>query len=223
MLDSVKRSSVGACLLLAAISISAPLRAQDIGVAAHVGTMGLGGDVAVMVLDKLGARASLNYFPFDINFEASDIDYSFDLPSPQFLLLADFYPAGQFRLSGGLMISATNFGGTAELAESVEIGNTTYTPAQIGTLTATLATRDVSPYIGIGVGNPTAKRIGFFLDLGVAFHGNPEVSAEADGPVASLSSFQADLDEEVEEIQDDVENIIIYPVLSIGLSFALGL
>jgi len=212
---------VRASALAAAVSITAPAHGQDVGVAAHVGTLGLGADAALSLRDDLSLRASANFFPFDVNFDASDIDYDLDLPSPQFLLLADFYPAGQFRLSGGLMISASDFDLTAKLDGPVEIGETTYTPAEIGSLTGTLSTWDVAPYVGIGFGNPTASRVGFFLDLGVAFHGNPDVSARADGPVASLPGFQQDLDAEVAEIQDDVENIIVYPVLSVGISFGL--
>lgn len=209
--------------LVATSLVASPAPAQELGAAAHVGTLGLGADVAVSVHDNVGLRASFNYFPFDINFEVAGIDYSVDLPSPQFMLLADFYPTGQFRLSGGLLISSTDFDVTGELQQAVDIGNTTYTAAEVGNLTGTFATRDVSPYIGIGLGNPVASRIGFFLDLGVAFHGNPEVSAQADGPVASQPGFQQDLDAEVQELQDDVDNIIVYPVLSLGISFRLGL
>lgn len=209
------------CALSAALLIAAPVRAQDVGAAAHVGTLGLGADVAVSLRDNLSLRAGANFFPFDINFDESDVDYDLGLPSPQFLLLADLYPIGGFHVSGGLMISTSDFDLTADLNEPVEIGENTYTPAEIGNLTGTLATRDVSPYIGIGFGKPAASRIGFVFDLGVAFHGEPEVSATADGPVASVPGFQQDLDAEVAEIQDDVEDIIVYPVLSLGISIGL--
>jgi hypothetical protein len=209
------------CALGAALFLAPPVHAQGVGASAHAGTLGLGADVAVSVSDELSLRAGANFFPFDINFDESDVDYDLDLPSPQFLLLADFYPIGGFHVSGGIMVSTSDFDLTAELSEPVEIGETTYTPAEIGNLTGRLATRDVSPYVGIGFGNAAASRIGFVFDLGVAFHGEPRVSATADGPVASLPGFQQDLDAEIAEIQEDVENIIVYPVLSLGISIGL--
>ncbi len=64
--------------------------------------------------------------------------------------------------------------------------------------------------------------LGFFLDLGVALHGTPEVSAMADGPVALLPGFQDDLDQEVRNLQEDLDPFIVYPILSVGVSFRLG-
>lgn len=222
MRKRAKPDIAGISVLIAAISIAGPAMAQNLGVAAHVGTLGLGADVAVSVAPKVSVRASANFFPFDIDFESSGIDYAVDWPSPRFLLLGDFYPVGGLRLSGGLLIGSADYTVTGELAEAVEFGGTTYTPEEVGTLTGTLATQTVSPYLGIGFGNPAARRVGFFLDLGVAFHGSPEASAEADGPVTALPGFQQDLDAEVQQVQEDVEDITVYPVLSIGVSFRLG-
>jgi len=222
MPDTMKRTMALPGAVIAAALLVAPVHAQDAGLAIHAGSMGVGVDAAVMVHSKVGLRAGANYFPFDINFNSSGIDYSLDLPSPQFLLVADLYPTGGFRVSGGLMISTSSFDLTGELDGPVDIGGTSYTPAEVGNLTGTLETRDVSPYIGLGFGNPATSRVGFFLELGVAFHGNPDPSATADGPIAALPGFQQDLDQEVQEIRDDVENFVVYPVLSIGVSIGLG-
>lgn len=222
MSRSPKRNLAPVCALAAAATVFSAARGQDLGLTAHMGTLGLGADVFMSVQPGLGLRASLNYFPFDIRFEADSIDYSLELPSPQLLLVADFYPAGQFRLSGGVMIGPTDFEVTGELVEPRVIGNTVYSPAEVGIITGTVDTHDISPYIGIGFGNPAANRISFFFDLGVAFHGNPQASAAADGPIASSPGFRHDLDTEVQDIQDDIENIIVYPVLSLGFSIRLG-
>jgi hypothetical protein len=218
----VKHNTVRLGAVIAALSLATPVSAQDVGLAFHVGSLGLGADVAVAIHPNVGLRAGGNFFPFGINFTTSGIDYSLDLPSPQFMLLADLYPAGSFRVSAGLMISSANFDLTGELDGLVNIGGSTYTPAEVGNLTGTLETRDVSPYIGIGFGNPASGRVGFFLDLGVAFRGNPQASATVDGPISAAPGFQQDLDREIQDIQDDVENIIVYPVLSIGISIGLG-
>jgi hypothetical protein len=207
---------------LVAALLSRPALAQDLDVAVHVGTLGLGADLIAAVQSNLGLRASFNYIPFDVSAEEQGVDYTLDLPTPQFLFVADFYPVNAFRLTGGVMVSAGDIEATGRPVEPVEIGNTTYSPAEVGTLTGRIETRTVSPYIGIGFGNSGGSRAAFFADLGVAFHGNPELSAEASGPVASLPGFQQDLDSEVQDVQDDIENVVVYPVFSVGISIRLG-
>ena len=218
----VKHHAIRLGAVIAALSMAAPASAQDLGLAVHGGSLGLGADVADAFNQSVGFRAGGNFFPFGINFTASDVNYSLDLPSPQFMVLADLYPTGSFRVSAGVMISSAKFELTGQLDGPVNIGGSSYTPAEVGNLTGTLETRDVSPYLGIGFGNPAFGRVGFFLDLGVAFHGNPQASAAVDGPIAAAPGFQQDLDLEIQEIQDDVESITIYPVLSVGISIGFG-
>lgn len=218
----VKHHTIRLGAVIAALSLAAPASAQDLGIAVHGGSLGLGADVAVALNPTVGFRAGGNFFPFGVNFTASDVNYNLDLPSPQFMVLADLYPAGSFRLSAGVMISSANFELTGQLDGPVNIGGTSYTPAEVGNLTGSLETRDVSPYIGIGFGNPVSNRVGFFLDLGVAFHGNPQASVTVDGPISAAPGFQQDLDREIQDIQDDVESITVYPVLSVGFSIGFG-
>jgi len=223
MPDSMNRTRLSILILGAATLVAAPVQGQrNLDLAFHIGSMGLGADLSLPVARDVGLRASLNYIPFDISIDEDTLEYSFEPSTPQVLLLADFYPIGRFRLSGGVMISAGDLEGRAELSQPIEIGNNVYTPAEVGTVTGKIRTRTVSPYIGIGFGNPTGSRLAFFMDLGVAFHGNPELSAEANGPISSLPGFQQDLDAEVRDIQRDIDDVVVYPVLSLGISIGLG-
>ncbi len=208
-------------LLLASIWAS-PTHAQDVGFSLHVGSLGIGADLAVAVNDNLSLRAGGNVFPFDINITESDIRYTLDLRSPSFLTVIDLSPGGAFRVSGGLLIATRDFTIDAELAEPVDIGGTLYQPSDIGSLTGVLDTRDVAPYVGIGFGSPRGGGVRLFLDLGVALHGSPEVSAVASGPIASDPQFQQDLQQEVDDLQDSLSSFRVYPVLSIGLMIGVG-
>ena len=191
-------------------------------VAFHVGTTGLGADFAIGVHKNLGFRAGGSFFPLDFNITSSDIDYSLSFASPQFLLAVDVYPAGTFRFTGGLLFQQDDFDISATPAEPVEIGDVEYQPDQIGSLMGTLDTRAVSPYLGLGFGSPNKRGVGFFLDLGVAFHGEPVVSVTANGPIATVPQFQQDLAEEVAEIQDDVSKFTVLPVVRLGLMIGFG-
>ncbi len=208
----------GICLLVASV----PLSGQGIGVAAHAGTLGLGVDVAVSAGSRIGFRVGGNVFPSNIDLTADDLEYSVDLPSPQFTALIDLYLVGGFRVSGGLFASSDDVNLEGTLTQNVEIGNSTYTPAEIGTLTGTVVNNDTGPYLGIGFGNPASSRIGFFLDLGIAFQGKPVVTLGADGPVQFLPGFQADLEAERLAAEEDLEPFQYYPVLSVGFSIKLA-
>lgn len=198
------------------------VQAQQAGLAFHVGTTGLGADLSVLVAPRVAIRAGASVFPFDLSITASDVEYTISPPSPQFLAVLDLSPGGAFRVSAGMLIASRDFEIDAKLTQPVEIGGTFYRPDQIGSLTGTFDTRGVSPYLGIGFGMPARSRVSFFLDLGVAFHGTPRVSASADGPVASLPQFQQDLDREVENIQNDVDPFKVFPIVSVGVVVGLG-
>ncbi len=192
----------------------------QIGIAPHISTMGVGVDVAAAAHPRVNLRGGANVFPIDFDVEASDVDLSINFPSPTFTLLVDLFPAGGFRLTGGILISPNDFSGEARVTQSVEIGNNFYSASEIGSLTASIVTRDIAPYIGIGVGNVASRGAGFFFDLGLAFKGSPEVQYTATGPIASTPEFQADLNLESQDVEEDsfIEIFAYYPVISLGFS-----
>ncbi len=208
------------CLsIVAAIAVSpSPAHAQDVGIAFHVGTLGVGADIATAFGSHVGLRSGFNFLPADIDATISDVPYQIDFASPTFTLVLDLYLVGQLRLSGGGLFSPDDIVLRGESAGTVDINGTSYPASQVGALDGTLVTNEVSPYAGIGFGNPGRGKFGFFLDLGVAFHGTPVFTLEADGPLSSDPQFQANLAAEQQSIQDDLTNIIIYPVATIGFS-----
>lgn len=211
----------GLCGLLALGAPSSRAWGQGVGIAPHVGTLGVGADLAVAPVDRVSFRAGGNFFPFDIDITASDIDFTIDLPSPQFTALLDLFLAGSFRLSGGLLFSGDDVSLDANFTGTIDIGNTTYTAADVGTLTGVIVNDDVAPYAGIGVGKVAGGGVGFLLDLGVVFQGDPRVELAANGPIASDPSFRADLETERRDIEDDVELFRYYPVITLGFSVGL--
>jgi hypothetical protein len=218
--EAMQRAIRLSTLLLFAI---APAATAQVGVAAHAGTMGLGADVAVSLTSRLGLRAGANIMPYTPKFTADDVDYEFNFPSPQFTAIADLFLVGGLRLSGGVRISTEDISLSGQLTSSVDIGNATYTPTEVGTLTGAVVTKEVAPYLGIGFGNVARSRIGFFADIGVALHGTPEVTLTAsEGSLASDPTFQDDLAREAQSFQDDIDWFTFYPVLSLGISFGFG-
>jgi hypothetical protein len=204
-------------VLLATTTFPGSLHAQGgIGVAGHVGTLGVGVDVAVAAAPKIGLRAGANIMPLEIDGTFSDVDFTVELQTPQFMALVDLYPAGGFRLSGGLRYSSSNIVLTGDVTQTVDLGGTSYS---LDSLAGTIVTPDIAPYVGIGFGNPAASRFGFFLDLGVAYQGEPELDLEAFGNATTLPGFDADLQAETVEVEDALKKYFkFYPVISLGFS-----
>ena len=208
------------CALVAAASHPVHSQAQTrAGIVAHAGTMGLGADVAISPAPKVGLRAGGNFMPVEPSFTVSDIDFTLALQSPQFTAMVDLYPVGGFRLSGGLRYTSSNIELTGDYTGTIDIGGTTYSGTQVGTLTGVIEVRDLAPYVGIGFGNPTGSKLGFFFELGAAYQGAPTVTLHASGTAASLPAFQADLAQERQDIEDDLGVYFkFYPVLTLGFS-----
>jgi hypothetical protein len=211
--------SVCCFLIIIVFAITTPpelLVAQGgFGVAGHVGTMGVGVDVAVTAAPKIGLRAGGNIMAIEDNLTYSGVEFTAELQSPQFTAMVDLYPAGGFRLSGGLRYSNSNIVLTA-VSRSVDLGGTNYT---LDSLVGTIVTPDISPYVGIGFGNPAARKLGFFLDLGVAYQGEPEFQLDAFGSATTLPGFDTDLEQERQDIEDSLGMYFkFYPVISVGFS-----
>jgi hypothetical protein len=205
--------------------IAAPnLFAENTGVAisAKAGTLGVGLEGIVSIIPQFNARVGANTFSYSYDGTESDIKYDIDLKLLTFAGLVDWFPFNNgFRVSAGAMINKNKLDLEATSSASYDIGGTTYTAAQVGTLTSKLDFKNLAPYVGIGFGNPfgSDSNWSFSLDLGVMFQGSPDLSVETTGTLANNAAFQANLAKEKQELEDDLDKAKYYPVIAIGISY----
>ena len=104
---------------------------------------------------------------------------------------------------------------------SYDIGDTTYTASEVGTLTGNVEFNSFAPYVGIDFGNSVtkSKEFGFMFDLGIAYQGSPDVSLSATGTLSNNATFKEELRKEEKALQDDLDNFTIYPVISLGVTY----
>lgn len=210
--------------LLLAVCMTQLLWADTGGLAisGRTGTLGFGADLTANVLSDVNCRFGFTWLDLDLDGEVSDVDYDFDLDMLTFPLLVDWYPFdNNFHVSGGIIVNDTDVDLDGQLDGTLTIGDTVYTGAEIGTLSGDLSFNNIAPYIGIGWGNAFGKdkRWGFLSDFGVAFIGSPDVSLSATGTLASDPGFLPDLAREEDEVEDDISDFKIYPVLTLSLFF----
>lgn len=188
----------------------------QVSVALKAGTVGVGGDVAYALTDQLTLRAGLGLLPVGYDGTFDDQEYRIEPPGRYLTLGADLHLLGPLRLIGGLLHRSEPVHFEADLEGSVEIGDQTFTSE--GSLEGEIESASVAPYVGFGLGRSVGRGLGVYLDVAVAFTGDPDLTLEASGPITQEPGFQTELEREQALAQEDLDSYYRYwPVLSIGV------
>jgi hypothetical protein len=205
---------------------SVPAHAARAGLTVKGGTLGIGADVTASLAPRLNVRGNFNVFKYSFSGTQSEVRYDVDIKLRSFAVLLDLHPVPRsgFRLSGGVLFNKNRLDMVSDqLTGTYTIGSKVYTVGQVGTLNGEGQFKTGAPYLSIGWGNATGRRVGFAFDLGVAFQGSPDVSLRATGPIANDSNFLAEMNQEVQSVRDDLPKAFnYYPVFSLGITFKLG-
>lgn len=227
-LPSAARSSLqGAALgaVAAAFCAVAPALGQDSRAGQNafglkVGALGLGLEYSRAFGDRLAVRGAL--YGAEIGFDGDEggIEYESDLIWDSYSIGVDFHPGrGPFRLSGGFLKNDNRIEASSTPVASEEIGNSSYSAAQIGTLNGLVTFDDSATFGGVGWDWSRDGGFGMSLDLGVVNQGSPVASLRATGSAASNPAFQQDLEREELQIEEDLEDLDLVPYLSLGFVF----
>ncbi|MGD8319240.1 MAG: hypothetical protein PVJ02_02260 [Gemmatimonadota bacterium] len=221
--------ALGASALLA---LPGPLAAQGFGVAGRVGTLGIGVEGALGLADRVVLRGGIGLMPLELdatNFwdPGQDVNAKVKLPGTWYNIGADLYLGGSFRVGAGMLYKPDNPTLTGTLAQgaTIEIGGQEYTSADLSKVSGALDSGKSAPYLLVGFGKHTSTGIGLFVDLGVAFLGDPNITLAAEGnsEVINTPEFQQRLREEEQNIESDVGAYLKYwPILDIGVRFGIG-
>lgn len=190
---------------------------------ALAGTTGFGADLSWRLHERLGVTAQYaGGLSWDGDYESDDVNYDGDLDIAAGALKLDYYPfAGRFYLSAGVMLPnmEADIRGHAREGASFELNGQEYSASEIGTLNGKLTIADsVQPYLGLGWRSSHRSGFGFFSELGVMAT-DVEVSLSASGAAAESDQLQSDLREEERQLQDDAEELSVYPIAVFGVSY----
>jgi hypothetical protein len=194
---------------------------SDIGISLRAGTLGGGIELSKLLVSHVGIRVGANYFSLNRDsLNNKDISYDAKLKMQSFSALLDLYPSprGSFHLSAGLVTDPLKITGTGQpTGGSFKINGHTYTPAQVGTLTAEAKFKSALPYVGLGFGTAASKHggVSFVFDLGAAI-GKPAVTLTSTG-AATNATLQSDLTAQTASAQTTADKLKAYPVLALGL------
>lgn len=183
-------------------------------VAPRISTLGAGLEVAKGFTSNFGVRAGFNYFSYAYDATESDVSYDLELELKSFAMFADWHPfKGAFRLSGGLIINGNGLTGNSKPTAPVNIGGADYT---VNSIDLDISYNTLAPYVGLGWDTTFGDNDnwGFAFDLGLIYSGSPVAAITTDAIVP-----KADVEKEEEELQNDLDTLKWWPVISAGLVY----
>jgi hypothetical protein len=186
------------------------------GLAVTGGTLGIGPELSVGLGQNIGLRGSATFLNVSGSYSSSDLDYDGHVKLKNWGAMVDIFPTGGgFHISGGVRFNQNRANMTATPTSSVTIGNTTYSPAQIGTITGEADVPDTAPTLTIGY-RKRSKGLSLGIEAGAMFQGSARIS-QFKSSTGLIS--QTDLDAERDSLQSDVNKYKVYPVLQLSLGF----
>lgn len=208
---------IGVCALLHTTNAAA--EGPSLGI--NAGSLGAGANIGWAVSERINLRLGANQLNYDFKQTIDQIEYDNELALKNVSLLLDWHPfKGVFYVSTGVVNNRNALNLKATPNQSVQIGDTVYTPSQVGELTGKVAFKKYAPYLGIGFGKrPATKGFGANLDIGVMYQGEPEVSLNASGSFANDPTFRAELAKEQARAQEDISSYRYYPVVNLSLMY----
>ena len=130
------------------------------------------------------------------------------------------FPLSPFRLTGGLYSNGNEFNAVSgDNGAIILIGGDPYPAAAVGTVSANAAFDSTSPYFGVGFDFTLLGKVGMNLDFGVLWQGSPQISMATDGLLSGDPTFEASLDAERAELENELGDYKAWPVVSLGFVF----
>lgn len=221
---------IGIAAVIAVAASSVPTaRAAETGAGLRIGTLGAGVDFDIALVDKVNLRVGYSAYNIHRNVEQTDVTYDGKLKLSNPAVTVDWFPFDSgFRASLGAVGSGTRVDATGMPNSSAQyvINGVTYTAAQLTSLTGRFRFGNtVSPYMGIGWGNPvkSGQNLTFLVDVGVVYGGTPDVALNANCastvPTTICSQLARDIEAERQKLVDQLTAIKWYPVISLGMGY----
>ena len=153
-------------------------------------------------------------------FLEAGVSYDAELGLDTVYATANFrFPLSPMRFTAGAFSNGNELTLTSRETGTIQIGGTVYPGDAVGTVRSVTSFASTAPYAGVGFDFEVLDKIGLNLDFGVLWQGDPEVTASADGILGSDPLFLAELEQERQELEAEMEDYKAWPVVSIGFTY----
>jgi hypothetical protein len=200
-------------------------------------TLGAGAEIATPLTRSINLRSGINVFSFAYPFTIDGVNYNsvFHYKSSQSTL--DWFPLhGRFHISPGILYSRNTLTANASVGpgQGFELGDQPFTNTVDDPLTGTMSVvypHKYSPLLLAGFGNilpRTGRHLSMPIEFGVAYTGAPTINVNLNGTActtegcvsfANNAEAQASLKQEVQNLNEDLKRLPVYPILSLGFAY----
>ena len=211
--------------VISSLLIAGNSNAGDADVSA--GSTGLGLHASIPFDTDINLRFGVNYMKLSTIMKDTDADTNVNITLNTLDALVDWFPLKSgFHVTGGLVYNGNKIDTVTQL-NGVTYKGSTFSPlsGKLGQVDGNFKVGNIiSPYIGIGWGSVRARTTGwgFTSDIGLLFHGKPQVTLKSTGCTADTATCTLVAikvaDEEV-RLNDEYSSKIVYPVARVGLSY----
>lgn len=195
--------------------------AQSVEVGGRVSTLGWGAEVGANVDPHWRVRGLVNGWDHDHHNTSGNIRYNGKIKLASAGVQLDYRPQenGSFYVTAGLYSNSNKVNERATPTQNTQIGSVTYTPAEIGTITAKGHFEHSAPYLGLGWDFPTAGPVSVNLEAGAYFQGHAHVDMTSNGTLSSDPAYQTELNKERQDLQRDLNKGRTWPVVALGVRY----
>jgi hypothetical protein len=212
-----------------------------VGVQIKAGFAGIGIDVATPLAQHFNLRASGSFVPFNAGYYIDGLTLDGQVRFRSATASLDWYPFHNgFRMSPGVTLyNGNSLNGTLSVpgGQSFDLGDGTYTSSPtdpvhgVGSMSFG---RRTAPSFTVGWGNMIPRSGGRFsmpFEVGFQYIGAPKINFKLMGTacdnqgcdsIATDPGTQADLQQELTDINNQITPLRFYPIISIGLAWAFG-
>ncbi len=217
MNNSALKAALAAFALIACSNASA-----DFGVGVKAGTLGLGVEGRWSPIELIDFRVGMNAYDYDTDESTAGIEYDATLALDSYYVTGNInFPLSPLRLTAGAFANNNEAQVTSQDTggQDIVLGGVTFPADVVGTLSGAATFDDFAPYVGVGFDFEPFDKFGLNLDFGVLWQGEPRVALGADGTGAGLAPFEAALELERQELEDDLSDYKAWPVISLAFIY----
>ena len=194
----------------------------DFGVGVKAGTLGLGVEGRWDPVPIFDVRVGMNTYDYDTDESTAGIDYDAELALDSYYVTGNInFPLSPLRLTAGAFANNNEVNVVSQDTggQDIELGGVTFPADVVGTLTGSASFDDFAPYVGVGFDFEPFDKFGLNLDIGLLWQGEPRIGLSADGTGSGLAPFEAALEVERQELEDDLSDYKAWPVISLAFVY----
>ncbi len=211
---------------------------SKVGVAVHVSSLGIGGDVAVRLSERANLRAGMDTFSLTRDFNDNDITYTGKASLRSAHAFLDWFPmGGGFHISPGVVFgnnTKVTLSSSIPAGKKITIDDTDYVGSSTNPMKASgeVTVASAAAALTMGWGNlvPQGHRFSVPFEIGITLGGKPTgvlgftgsacaVNGTNCRDVATAPDIQAEIRNQQTKLNDKLNKGFakFYPVLSLGL------